>query len=104
MNVNKETEILVGSDLFVMVLYLMAYPCALADEVCTFVYNQTCSVYSREQVSTKMIGLGMTNKMASTEEYQAVEPRNTLQFRQYWTLGGPLWSDMSQSSTSFGHR
>ena len=75
-------------DLFAMVVYLKAYPCALADEVCTFVYHQTGSVYSREQVSTKITELGMTNKRASTEAYQAFEPRNILKCRQFWTLGG----------------
>ena len=46
MNGNKERETLVGRDLLAMAIYLKAYPCALADEVCMFVYNQTSSVYS----------------------------------------------------------
>ena len=48
-------------------LYLEAYPCPLADEVRTFVYNQTGSVYSRQQVNTKMTELSITNKWASFE-------------------------------------
>ena len=83
---------MLGRDLFAMMAF---YTCIwrriharlLANEVCAFAYNQTGSVHSREQVSTKMTELGMANKRASTEAYQAFEPHNMIiQFRQLWTL------------------
>jgi len=84
-------ETRLGVDLLAIAIYLKAYPRAPLDEVCMFVYNQTGSVYSREQVSKKITKLGtMRNKWAPTEAYKAFEPHNVLQFRQFWTLGGPL--------------
>jgi len=83
MNGNKENETLVGADLFAMVLFKKAYPHSGSEEVAVFIYDQTGGIFTSSQISTKLIELGNTRKRASTEAYQAFEPRNLRKFRQF---------------------
>jgi hypothetical protein len=73
-----------------MVVYLVAYPESYGDEVATFIYNETGSVYTRQDIAARLDDLCMTRKVASTEAYQAHEPHNLMKFHLFWTMPPPL--------------
>ena len=116
---NKARATIVGRDQFYLALFLTAYPDASADEIALFIYNETGSVYSRPDISKRMKDLELTKKIASTEAYQAFEPRNLLRERLFWTRGPPLgvrgvhryklldWDEfgvaMENMATKYGH-
>jgi len=116
---NKSCSVLVGRDQFYLCLFLTAYPDASADEAALFIYNNTGRVYSRKDVSKRLKELDLTKKIASTEAYQAFEPRNVLRAQLFWTHGPPLgvrgvpryklldWDEfgiaMQQTATKYGH-
>jgi transposase len=87
---NSPSSKIVGEDQFLMVVLLYAYPHASADEISTFIYNNTANVYSREDVSKRLKELHLTKKRASTEAYQAFTPLNKQKVRDFWTQGPPL--------------
>jgi hypothetical protein len=87
---NKERDNLQGEDQWCMVVYLVAYPESYGDEVATFIYNETGSVYTRQDIAARLDDLCMTRKVASTEAYQAHEPHNLMKFHLFWTMPPPL--------------
>jgi hypothetical protein len=86
----KARENLVGVDQMLLVLFLAAYPEAEADEAAMFIYENGGRVYTRGVISTRMKEVGMTEKKASTEAYQAYLPINLLKVELFWTRPPPL--------------
>ena len=87
---NKRKEKLVGFDQMLLVIFLYAFPDAEADEIATFIWNESGKVYDRQTISKRMIELHMTKKKASTEAYQAYTPANLLRTRWFWEQPPPL--------------
>jgi len=87
---NKQRAGLVGRSLFFLVVFLQAYPDAMADEVAAYVYNNTGEICSRQDISQRMKDIQMSKKTCSREAFQAFTPQNLLKFRQFWTLPPPL--------------
>jgi len=87
---NKEKAKLVGWDQMLLVIFLFAYPDALADEIATFIWNESGEVYDRQTISKRMKELHMTKKKASTEAYQAYTPANLFRAKWFWEQPPPL--------------
>jgi hypothetical protein len=86
---NKARQNLTGDQLL-MSIFLFAWPEAEADEVATYIYNNSGNLYSRQDISSRMKDLDLTKKVASTEAYQAFKPRNVLRVQLFWSQPPPL--------------
>ena len=87
---NKEKEILVGVEQFLLCHFLFMFPNALLDETALYIFNNVCLPHERSQISVQMTELDLTKKKASTEALQAFLPRNVTKCRRFWTLPAPL--------------
>lgn len=87
---NKARQNLTRGDQLLMSIFLFAWPEAEADEVATYIYNNSGNLYSRQDISSRMKDLDLTKKVASTEAYQAFEPRNVLRVQLFWSQPPPL--------------
>ena len=69
-----------------LVLYLIAYPAPLLDEVSAFIANTSTDgrIYSRGELTCRLSELKITRKRGSTEAYQAFLPRNLLKRNIFW--------------------
>ena len=70
---NSYRNQVVGMDLLLMSLYLVAYPDVTHDQMAAFIYNQGGGLYSRSALSKRMHELNLTRKKASTEAYQGTD-------------------------------
>jgi len=66
------------------------YPSAEHDEMATFIYNEGGRLYSRQDISKRLIDMEVTRKVASTEAYQAFLPRNIWRCNMFWSQPPPL--------------
>ena len=88
---NKERTVITGLDQYNLILFLLAWPEARLDEIIAFLANAgNGRVYTRSQVSTRMIELGITRKVGSTEAKQASLPINLFKREQFWTMPTPF--------------
>ena len=87
---NKEKEKLVGAGQMLLVIFLYAFPDAHADEIATFIWNESGELYDLPTISKRLKELHMTKKRASTEAYQAYTPANLLRARWFWEQPPPL--------------
>lgn len=85
-----QREAMVGFDMFLLCRYLFARPCADADEIALYIFNNGGAVYSRSQISERMQHLEFTKKRSSTEAYQAFLPVNLMKCHFFWTMPPPL--------------
>jgi len=86
----SERSNLVGNDLLLMAIFLLIWPTATGDEIAAFIFNNGGELYTREAISARMTELEITNKVASTEAYQAMEPINVLKAELFWSQPPPL--------------
>mmetsp|Transcript_6503 Transcript_6503/g.9884 ORF Transcript_6503/g.9884 Transcript_6503/m.9884 type:complete len:254 (+) Transcript_6503:83-844(+) len=89
---NRNREVLVGLDQFLMCLCLLIWPDALEDEIIAFIANmgRTRRVYSRSQVSERMLQLDISLKVTSTEAIQASLPINLMKRQIFWSSPIPF--------------
>jgi hypothetical protein len=81
---------LVGRDLMLMAIYLVAYPDAERDEIAAFIANHGGDLHSASTISRRLKELKSSRKVASIEAYQAFLPANILQKDRFFNLPPPL--------------
>jgi hypothetical protein len=86
----SERSQLVGSDQFLMIVFLYIHPCAQADEIATFIVNNGGGLYDRQTIQERLSELDFTRTRSSTEAYQALLPHNIAREQQFLTLPPPL--------------
>lgn len=87
---NKESEMLVGYDQFLLIVYTFAHPDALLEEIAAFIFRQGGGLYTPSQISTRLDELDISRKCASTEAHQAYLPQNVFKAQMFWTQPPPL--------------
>ena len=89
---NKESENVVGIHQLLLILFLIAYPECLLDELSAFIANASHDgkVYSRGELSQRLNELNITRKRGSAEAYQAFLPRNLLKRDIFWNHPFPF--------------
>ena len=87
---NRPSANIVGLDMFLMTIFLFAFPDATEDEIAACLYDQTQQIYSRQDVSRRLTELKLTKKKASTEAYQAFTPENIQKAEEFWSQGPPI--------------
>ena len=88
---NHDREVIVGMEQYHLILFLIAWPDARLDEIIAYLANTGQGrVYSRSQVSRRMIELGLTKKVGSTEAKQASLPVNLFKREQFWNMAPPF--------------
>ena len=87
---NHASATIVGTEVLLLSLFIVAHPDATLNEMAAFLYNEGCRLYSESSVSKRLSDLKVTKKKASTEAYQA--QREDVQFRVhcFWNCGLPL--------------
>ena len=91
MSGNRDRDTIVGIDQFLMCLFLIAWPEAKSDEIAAFLANNgSGKVYSRSQISTRMVQLKLSKKIVSTEAHQAYSPLNLLKRHLFWSEAPPF--------------
>ena len=87
----SERTMLVGLDQLNLVIFIIAHPDALLDEMAIHLYNEGSDhIYRRDTLSKRLRELQITEKKASTEAYQALSPENQLRVSVFWNRGPPL--------------
>jgi hypothetical protein len=81
---------LVGCDLLLMCIFLMAWPDAHADDVAIYIINNGGGGYSHQLITRRMKELKKTKKRSSTEAYQAFLPQNILCRQRFFSLPPPV--------------
>ena len=75
---NRDRSSLIGVDQLLLVLSILIYPDGNMDEMATFIYNEGGGLYTNRTISKQLHELQITQKVASTEAYQAFTPQNLL--------------------------
>ena len=88
---NKENETIVGLDLYLMCMFLIAYPEATADEITVFIANNSPGgiIYTRSQIYKRLADLKISRKVGSTEANQAFTPMNMFKREIFWNQPQP---------------
>ena len=92
---NSRATVLHNHDLFLLSLYRLAYPKAMASEINAFMYNTNYGslnfrFYSASQITIAKQRIGLTRKTGSTTAYQAFLPINKQNRWMFWNLPYPL--------------
>jgi hypothetical protein len=87
---NRDRSSLIGVDQLLLVLSILIYPDGNMDEMATFIYNEGGGLYTNRTISKQLHELQITQKVASTEAYQAFTPQNLLKAELFWTQPPPL--------------
>jgi len=92
---NSRASVFHNHDLFLLALYRLAYPKAMASEINAFLYNANYGslefrFYSAPQITYAEQRIGLTRKTGSTTAYQALLPINKQKRWMFWNLPFPL--------------
>ena len=89
---NGPKTILQGEHKFLLTLYRMAYPKAMASEIICFIAMHSVNpvVYSREDITKCEQELGFTRKVGSTTANQAFLRINIIKRNMFWNMAPPL--------------
>ena len=92
---NYRATVFHNHDLFLLALYRLAFPKAMASEINAFLYNADYSslvfrFYSAPQITYAEQRIGLTRKTGSTTAYQAFLPINKQKRWMFWNLPYPL--------------
>lgn len=87
---NHDRTQLVGTDLLVLIPFLIGHPEASLDEMAIHIYNEGGELYSQAVVSKRLQELEVTKKKTSTEAYQANTPTNRSKVRIFFNCPPPL--------------
>jgi hypothetical protein len=87
---NQARTTIIGVDLLHLAIYITAWLHATLDEMATFLWNEGGGLFSRQAISRHLKEIGVTQKRASTEAYQA--QRVDVQFCVwgFWNCPPPL--------------
>jgi len=88
---NKVMQKINGNNLYMLVVYRMAFPMANADEIRAFMLRNGCGIlFSRQDISRAEIILNLTPKVAATTAMQAFEPHQIVRRQLFWNSPPPI--------------
>ena len=87
---NHDRTILVGYDLFLLVLGNFVYPEATTDQLAAFIVLNGGDVYFEQDINTRLQELEFTRKRSSAEAYAAYSFRSRLRAELFWSRPPPL--------------